>query len=111
VLPVSFVGSLKSALVLSFALVAFACLGQKESTRPAESVVGVLCVTGNEPFTFLSIQTDDGAMHKIQKDSTELYRALWKLQGQKVRLHYRPPAADADSSAITVERYEIVKDR
>lgn len=105
------VGSLRSALLVSLALVSSACVGQKESTRPAESIVGVVYVTGNEPFTFLSVQTDDGVMHRIHKDTTELYRELQKLQGQKVLLQYRRPAADADSSAMDIERYEIVKDR
>jgi hypothetical protein len=110
--PGSFIGSLKSALVLSLvlALVSFACSSQNESTRPAESLVGVLYVTGNEPFTFLSIQTEDGAMHRIHKDTTELSRALQKLQGQKLRVRFRPPAGAADSSALIIERYEIVKD-
>lgn len=106
----SFFGPLKNFLALSLALVALACLGQNESTRPAPTVVGVLFVAGNEPFTFLSIQTDDGVMQKIREDTTELYRALQKLQGQRVRLRFRPPVAGADSLAMTVEQYEIVKD-
>ena len=95
---------------MSLALIAFSCLSQKESARPAESLAGVIAVTGNEPFTFLSIQTDDGAMHRIRKDTTELYQALRKLQGQRVRLRMRPPVAGADSLAMTVDQYEIVKD-
>ena len=108
-LPKLNVDPLKNLLVLSLVLVAFACLGQKESTRPVESVVGIVCVTGNEPFTFLSIQTDDGVMHKIQPDTTELYRALHKLQGQRVRLRFRPPVAGSDSLALSVEQFEIDK--
>jgi hypothetical protein len=110
VLPESNVDPLKNFLVLSLVLVAFACLGQKESTRAAQSVAGVVYVTGNEPFTFLSLQTDDGVMHKIQKDTTELYRSLRKLQGQRVRLRLRAQAVGSDSLAMNVEQYEIVKD-
>ncbi len=114
-LPVSqgsFGGSLKGVLVLSLALalVDFACLSQKESTREAKSMVGVLCVAGNEPFTFLSVLTKDGIMHRIQKDTTALYLALQKLQGQMVQIRFTHPAAGADSSALIVERYEIVED-
>ncbi len=78
--------------------------------RPAESAFGVVYVTGNEPFTFLSIQTGDGVMHRIHNDTSDVYRALQKLQGQKVHVLFRPSVAPEDSSALIIERYELVKD-
>jgi hypothetical protein len=67
-------------------------------------------VIGNEPFTNLSLQTDDHRIRIIQKDTTELYRELWKLQGQKVRLHFRPMNAPSDSTHVILERFELIKD-
>ena len=79
--------------------------------QKSDILVGILYVTGNEPFTNLSLQTDDGRMHVIRKDSTLLYQDLRKLQGQRVRVHVRPADSKSDSSNIMIERFEVVKDR
>jgi hypothetical protein len=110
VLPESSEGLLNKVLVLILALVAFACSSQKAPNRPEGSLVGVLCVTGNEPFTSLSLQTSDGAMHGIQKDTTDIYRALQNLQGHKVRLRIRLQSTATDTSALIVEEYELAED-
>ena len=86
-----------------------ACGTQRDLPQEARSVVGILYVTGNEPFTNLSLQTDGGAMLKIRKDTTAVYRELRKLQGQKLRVQFRSIEAKSDSSSIVVERYDLVK--
>jgi hypothetical protein len=85
------------------------CGTQKDLPHETRGLVGVLCVTGNEPFTDLSLQTDGGGMLRIRKDTTALYRELWKLQGQKLRVLFKSVHSTSDTSSITVEQYDLVK--
>jgi hypothetical protein len=87
-----------------------ACGGQKELDQSSFVFVGTVYVIGNEPFTELSIQTDDHRVRLVKKDTTELYRRLWKMQGQKLRIHFRPVETTLDSMHIIPERFELVKD-
>ena len=84
------------------------CRWHRELSQEPRDLVGVLYVTGNEPFTNLSLRTEDGGMHMIQKDTTLFYSELWKLQGLKLRVRFRPVASKSDSLSIIVERYDIV---
>lgn len=104
------VGLLMSAAmtVLVALLVAFGCRGQKGTSTEPGVMVGVVYVTGNEPFTNISVQTEDGKMHTIRKDTTALYAGLWKLQGQKLRIRFRPVDSKSDTTHIMIERYDIV---
>lgn len=85
------------------------CRWHRELSQEPRALVGIIYVTGNEPFTNLSLRTEDGAMHMIQKDTTAIYSELWRLQGLKLRVRFRPVASKPDSSSIIVERYDIVK--
>ena len=76
----------------------------------ASVLVGTVIVIGNEPFTELSIQSDDHRTHVIRKDTTETYRSMWKMQGQKLRIHFRPVNTASDSTHIILEHFELVKD-
>ena len=86
------------------------CGGQKELDQTSHVFVGTVYVIGNEPFTNISIQTDDRRMRIVQKDTTELYRRLWKMQGQKLRIHFRPVNTVSDSTHIILQHFELVKD-
>ncbi|TSA19524.1 hypothetical protein D4R75_09015 [bacterium] len=100
----------KAALGCLVAMVVLSgCRWHRELSQEPRDLVGVLYVTGNEPFTNLSLRTDDGGMHVIQKDTTVFYSELWKLQGLKLRVRFRPVASKSDSLSIIVERYDIVK--
>jgi hypothetical protein len=103
VLRTSTLGLLVVVLFLS------ACSAQRELPSSQRTIVGILCVTGNEPFTNISLQTEDGQMLNIQEDTTVLYRGLRKLQGQKLRVQFRPATSTRDPSLITLERYDLVK--
>jgi hypothetical protein len=86
-----------------------ACGTQRDLPHEVRSVVGILYVTGNEPFTSLSLQTDGGRMLRIREDTTAVYRELRRLQGQKLRVQFRSSDATSDTSSISVERYDLVK--
>jgi hypothetical protein len=103
---------MKSTTLVCFVALVFlhGCRAFHESAE-LHSMVGVLLVTGSEPFTNLSLQSENTSMYVVRKDSTALYKALWKLQGRKVEVKYRRANPGLSSSAIIVERYELVKDR
>jgi len=86
-----------------------ACGTQRDLPHEVRSVVGIVYVTGNEPFTNLSLQTDGGRMLRIRKDTTAVYRELRRLQGQKLRVQFRSLDAMPDTSSILVEKYDLVK--
>jgi hypothetical protein len=97
--------------VLLLGVLLWACGGQKALDQATPVLIGTVYVVGNEPFTNLSLQTDDHRIRIIRRDTTESYRRLWKMQGQRVRIHFRPAKAISDSTHITLERFELVKDR
>ena len=85
-----------------------ACGGQKEVVHTKDVVVGTVLVVGNEPFTNLSVQSDDRRVRIIQKDTTTLYRSLWKLQGKTVRIQFHAGGVPSDSTHIIVDHCEVV---
>lgn len=104
-------GLLKNTIrgILIAVLFISACGTQKDLLRNTHSVTGVLYITGNEPFTNLAIQTDGGVMVIIRKDTTTIYRELRKLQGQKLRVQFRPDHSSSDTTSFVIERYDLVK--
>lgn len=86
------------------------CLGSRGSAADSGRLTGILVITGNEPFTNLSLQTANGKVYIVQSDSTSLYKELHNLQGRKITVRYRPLPVRSDSSLITIEQYEIVTD-
>ena len=82
------------------------CGGKNELEHATSVLVGTVYVIGNEPFTNLAIQTEGRGTRIIRKDTTELYRSLWKMQGQKVRIHFRQPKVSVDSTQIILEQIE-----
>lgn len=87
------------------------CRTQQEALATGASLTGILFVTGNEPFTDISLQTVSGRMHVIRRDTSALYSKLRSLQGKKVRLQFRLPEARSDSSLIIVNHYDLVTER
>jgi len=90
--------------------ISLSCRTEKAAeTSRVELLTGVLYVTGNEPFTQLSLQTADGVMHPINRDSTKVYTDLWKLQGRKVEVFCRPLLRKSISPSLIIERYHVVE--
>jgi hypothetical protein len=100
-----------SSVFLVALLISLGCRGPGAMSETSAVMSGILYVTGNEPFTHLSLQTDDGRMHEIDRDSTLVYGSLWKLQGHKVRAVVRLAGQKRDSSLIIIERFDLVKDQ
>ncbi|MBM4159777.1 MAG: hypothetical protein FJ217_01630 [Ignavibacteria bacterium] len=101
------------SLVMMFAVAAWnGCHGQRAAeSGSAQELTGILYVTGNEPFTQLSLQTPDGVMHPINKDSTRVYTELLKLQGRRVEVSCRPLLRKSIKPTLIIERYRVVEER
>ena len=95
-------------LVVLLATIVCACGGQKETIQTKGVLVGTILVVGNEPFTSLTVQSDDHRVRIIQKDTTALYRDLWQFQGKMVRIQFHASIASSDSTHIIVDHCEVI---
>ena len=64
---------------LTFAMSAF------KKTNKAESITGYIHVYGNEPFTFIGIETEDDKQYSLKADE-EILKDLRKAQGYKIEI-------------------------
>jgi len=72
------------------------------------SVKGKIYVTGNEPFTELAIQTDDGKVHIISKNSP-VYKQLWNSQGSIVILEVEKlETGGTEKGKLLVKSFKIL---
>jgi hypothetical protein len=58
---------------------------QKSSSTIADTLAGMIYVSGNEPFTHLMISVAGDMQYRVEADST-LRSSLWQLQGKKISL-------------------------
>ncbi len=70
---------LLSAIVISI----IGCAGSSETNIKLN---GTLYVAGNEPFTYLALDTKDRTVYKIEC-SDSLKKELWQLQGNTIELN------------------------
>jgi hypothetical protein len=100
----------KATLGLLIAVLFVSACGTEKNLLPGKRVeIGILYVTGNEPFSGLSLQTGNGRMVRIRKDTSAVYRELRKLQGQRLRVQFRSVESISDTISIAVEQYELVR--
>lgn len=72
------------------------------------TLVGILYVTGNEPFTRLSLQTQNGRMYGFQDDSTGIMIALRKLQGRRVEVRGKDIPTNASYPLLKLVDYKVL---
>ena len=70
---------LLSTLIVSF----IGCAGNCTTNN---KLSGTLYVAGNEPFTYLALDTKDRTVYKIEC-SDSLKKELWQLQGNTIELN------------------------
>ena len=70
-------------LIFSFILGIIGCAGSCNTVK----LSGTLYVAGNEPFTYLALDSKDGTIYKIEC-ADSLKKDLWQLQGMTVNLYY-----------------------
>jgi hypothetical protein len=96
-------------VVFLAAVLGLTCRTSREIVAVSPPLVGTLLVVGNEPFTQLSLHTDDRKTFIIQKDTTGVYRRAWKSQGQKLRIRFRL-VTPSDSTHIILESIHRIDD-
>ena len=71
-------------------------------------LTGTLFVSGNEPFTFLAIATDDynNTVYKIECEES-LKNELWSLQGKTVDLYYDEIKKYERLNIAIINRYSV----
>jgi ABC-type microcin C transport system permease subunit YejE len=76
-------------IVLLFVLTFFAITGCNDNPvlQREQSITGTITVTGNVPFTKLSLRTDYNKIY-ILKCTQPLESQLWKMQGARVTVYY-----------------------
>jgi hypothetical protein len=67
---------------------------------------GTLYVAGNEPFTYLALDTKDRTVYKIEC-SESLKKELWQLQGKIVELNYNKIKKFDKINTAVVDGYSI----
>lgn len=73
------------------------CTGSNTSEK---IVTGTIYISGNEPFTYLALKSDDDKYYKLDYND-ELKKELWTMQGQVVKLEY--------SDIIDTEQGQVAK--
>lgn len=75
-------------MILFFAL-ALSIIGCAGNCNTNNKLSGTIYISGNEPFTFLAIATDDQNRTVYRIECSDLLKNdLWKLQGKTVELNY-----------------------
>ncbi len=67
---------------------------------------GRLYVAGNEPFTYLALDTEEGITYKIEC-ADSLKKDLWQLQGETVNLYYEEIKKYDKLTIAVVNRYSV----
>jgi len=69
------------------AVIVISIIGCAGNCNANNNISGTLYVAGNEPFTYLALDTEDRTVYKIECTDS-LKKELWKLQGKLVDLNY-----------------------
>lgn len=76
----------KLFIILLFTII-ISIIGCASSCNTTNKLSGTLYVAGNEPFTYLALDTKNRVIYKIEC-ADSLKKDLWKLQGNTVTLYY-----------------------
>lgn len=76
----------KLFIILLFTII-ISIIGCASSCNTTNKLSGTLYVAGNEPFTYLALDTKDRIVYKIECTDS-LKKELWQLQGETVNLYY-----------------------
>jgi hypothetical protein len=90
---------LLSTIVISI----IGCAGNCNTTN---KLSGTLYVAGNEPFTYLALDTKDRTVYKIEC-SDSLKKELWQLQGKIVELNFNQIKEFNKMNTAVVDGYSI----
>jgi hypothetical protein len=98
-----------SFLLLSFILMATLGAGSLKGGKEEMEITGKIAVIGNEPFTQVSIRSEDGQVYAlVGKHDQELRR----LQGRRVAITGKPSEEKPrGTQAIEVKSFRVLEDK
>lgn len=95
----------KLMIILFFALI-LGIIGCAGSCNTTNKLSGTLYVAGNEPFTYLALDTKDRTVYKIVC-ADSLKKELWQLQGKSVELNYSEIKEFDRINTVVVNGYSV----
>ena len=90
---------LLSTIVISI----IGCAGNCITTN---KLSGTLYIAGNEPFTYLALDTKDRIVYKIEC-ADSLKKELWQLQGRTIELKYIEIKEFGKLNIAVIDEYSI----
>lgn len=78
---------MNKVMIILFFVITLGIIGCAGSCNSTNKLSGTLYVAGNEPFTYLALDSKDGTIYKIEC-SDSLKNILWQLQGETVSVNY-----------------------
>lgn len=90
-------------LFFTFILGIIGCAGSCNTTN---KLSGTLYVAGNEPFTYLALESKDGTTYKIEC-SDSLKSNLWQLQGENVSVDYNEIKKYDRLNIVVINGYSV----
>lgn len=86
------------------------CCSSKKTSTVVQTVIGTIQVIGNEPFTQLALETEDGTVYLLKAEG-DIIEELFKHQGQFVKIQYKGIEELPEGKSILVEHVEILREK
>ena len=97
---------LNKIFIILLTTLAISIIGCAGNCTTNNKLSGTLYVAGNEPFTYLALDTIDDTIYKIEC-SDSLKKELWQLQGKIVELNYNKIKEFDKINTAVVDGYSI----
>lgn len=95
----------KLFIILLFTIM-ISIIGCVSSCNTTNKLSGTLYVAGNEPFTYLALDTKDRIVYKIEC-SDSLKNDLWQLQGENVSVDYNEIKKYDRLNIVVINGYSV----
>ena len=94
--------------IILLSTIVISIIGCARNCNSNNKLSGTLYVAGNEPFTYLALDTKDRTIYKIEC-ADSLKKELWQLQGQDVDLNYTEIKEFNKMNTAVVNGYSLMK--
>jgi len=93
-------------ILLTIVLFSLIVIGCAEKCESSNTLTGTIYISGNEPFTHLSLKSEDDNYYKIECPDS-LKKELWELQGRKVELTYKELKDFTTQKVAVISEYTV----
>ena len=93
--------------IILYSVLIISIIGCAGNCNNNNKLSGTLYVAGNEPFTYLALDTKNNIVYKIEC-ADSLKKELWKLQGETVQLNYEELKNYDKLNVAVVKSYNII---